>query len=121
MTVLVTGGAGFIGSNFVLDWLAAGGEPVANLAAPTYAGNVHNLASLAGEGRHVFVKGDIGDRALVDRLLAELAMADGVMALRLRAQLELQERLLAAVYERTGQGVLADVLWDVAPTYDRYC
>ena len=71
MTVLVTGGAGFIGSNFVLDWLAAGGEPVVNLDALTYAGNVHNLASLAGDARHMFVKGDIGDRTLVDRLLAE--------------------------------------------------
>jgi dTDP-glucose 4,6-dehydratase len=71
MTLLVTGGAGFIGSNFVLDWLAAGGEPVVNLDALTYAGNLHNLASLAGDARHVFVKGDIGDRALVDRLLAE--------------------------------------------------
>ncbi|MBK9134993.1 MAG: dTDP-glucose 4,6-dehydratase [Betaproteobacteria bacterium] len=71
MTILVTGGAGFIGSNFVLDWLAADGEPVVNLDALTYAGNLHNLASLAGDARHVFVKGDIGDRALVDRLLAE--------------------------------------------------
>ncbi|MCC6248529.1 MAG: dTDP-glucose 4,6-dehydratase [Rubrivivax sp.] len=71
MTILVTGGAGFIGSNFVLDWLAADGEPVVNLDALTYAGNLHNLASLSGDARHVFVKGDIGDRALVDRLLAE--------------------------------------------------
>lgn len=71
MTLLVTGGAGFIGSNFVLDWLAAGGEPVVNLDALTYAGNLHNLDSLAGDARHVFVRGDIGDRALVDRLLAE--------------------------------------------------
>jgi dTDP-glucose 4,6-dehydratase len=71
MTILVTGGAGFIGSNFVLDWLAGGGEPVVNLDALTYAGNLHNLASIAGDVRHVFVKGDIGDRALVDRLFAE--------------------------------------------------
>jgi dTDP-glucose 4,6-dehydratase len=71
MTVLVTGGAGFIGSNFVLDWLAAGDEPVVNLDALTYAGNLHNLDSLRGDARHVFVQGDIGDRALVERLLAE--------------------------------------------------
>src|SRR5688572_11354179 len=71
MTILVTGGAGFIGSNFVLDWLAQSDEPVINLDALTYAGNLRNLASLDGDPRHVFVRGDIGDRALVDRLLAE--------------------------------------------------
>jgi dTDP-glucose 4,6-dehydratase len=70
MTILVTGGAGFIGSNFVLDWLAQSDEPVVNLDALTYAGNLANLASLQGDARHVFVHGDIGDRALVDRLLA---------------------------------------------------
>ena len=71
MTILVTGGAGFIGSNFVLDWLATTGEPVVNLDALTYAGNRENLASLEGDERHVFVHGDICDRDLVDRLLAE--------------------------------------------------
>ncbi len=71
MTLLVTGGAGFIGSNFVLDWLAQSDECIVNLDALTYAGNLRNLASLEGDPRHVFVKGDIGDRALVDRLLAE--------------------------------------------------
>jgi dTDP-glucose 4,6-dehydratase len=70
MTLLVTGGAGFIGSNFVLDWLAQGGEPVVNLDALTYAGNLRNLEALRGDARHVFVHGDIGDRALVDRLFA---------------------------------------------------
>lgn len=69
MTILVTGGAGFIGSNFVLDWLEAGSEPVVNLDALTYAGNLQNLASLQGDARHVFVQGDIGDRALLDGLL----------------------------------------------------
>ena len=69
--ILVTGGAGFIGSNFVLDWLAATGEPVVNLDALTYAGNRENLAALDGDARHVFVHGDICDRALVDRLLAQ--------------------------------------------------
>ena len=59
--VLVTGGAGFIGSNFVLDWLAQSDEPVINLDALTYAGNLENLASLQGDARHIFVKGDIGD------------------------------------------------------------
>jgi dTDP-glucose 4,6-dehydratase len=71
MTILVTGGAGFIGSNFVLDWLAENDEPVVNVDALTYAGNLRNLVSLDGDKRHVFVRGDICDRALVDRLLAE--------------------------------------------------
>ena len=70
MTILITGGAGFIGSNFVLDWLAQSSESVVNLDALTYAGNLHNLDALAGDARHIFVKGDICDRALVDRLLA---------------------------------------------------
>ena len=69
--ILVTGGAGFIGSNFVLDWLDADQEPVLNLDALTYAGNLRNLDRLRGDARHVFVHGQIGDRALVDRLLAE--------------------------------------------------
>jgi dTDP-glucose 4,6-dehydratase len=71
MSILVTGGAGFIGSNFVLDWLQESDEPVVNLDALTYAGNLANLATLQGDARHVFVHGDICDRALVDRLLAE--------------------------------------------------
>jgi dTDP-glucose 4,6-dehydratase len=71
MTILVTGGAGFIGSNFVLDWIEQVGEPVVNLDALTYAGNPHNLQRLQGDARHVFVHGDICDSALVDRLLAE--------------------------------------------------
>jgi dTDP-glucose 4,6-dehydratase len=69
--ILVTGGAGFIGSNFVLDWLAQNGEHVVNLDKLTYAGNLANLSSLAGDPRHVFVRGDIGESSLVDRLLAE--------------------------------------------------
>jgi dTDP-glucose 4,6-dehydratase len=69
--ILVTGGAGFIGSNFVLDWLEEVGEPLVNLDALTYAGNLENLASLSGDARHFFVKGDICDRALLDRLLAD--------------------------------------------------
>jgi hypothetical protein len=71
--ILVTGGAGFIGANFVLDWLRQHHEPVLNLDKLTYAGNLENLASLKGDngGRHIFVQGDIGDRALVARLLAE--------------------------------------------------
>ena len=68
--ILVTGGAGFIGSNFVLDWLREVGEPVVNLDKLTYAGNPDNLATLQGDPRHVFVRGDICDRALVERLLA---------------------------------------------------
>jgi dTDP-glucose 4,6-dehydratase len=72
--ILITGGAGFIGSNFVLDWLAAGREPVVNLDALTYAGNLRNLESVAGDGRHTFVRGDIRDRDLVERLLGEHAV-----------------------------------------------
>jgi dTDP-glucose 4,6-dehydratase len=68
--ILVTGGAGFIGSNFVLDWLAAGDEPVLNLDKLTYAGNLENLRSAEGDRRHVFVRGDIGDQKLVSGLLA---------------------------------------------------
>ncbi|MBS0320275.1 MAG: GDP-mannose 4,6-dehydratase, partial [Proteobacteria bacterium] len=67
--ILVTGGSGFIGSNFVLDWLAGGGEPVVNLDKLTYAGNAANLAAVAGDARYHFVHGDIGDRALVRSLL----------------------------------------------------
>ncbi|MGE8318199.1 MAG: dTDP-glucose 4,6-dehydratase [Comamonas sp.] len=69
--ILVTGGAGFIGSNFVLDWLAGSDEPVVNLDKLTYAGNRHNLAGLDGDARHTFVQGDIADRALLDALIAE--------------------------------------------------
>jgi dTDP-glucose 4,6-dehydratase len=71
MTLLVTGGAGFIGANFVLDWLAASDEPLINLDKLTYAGNPETLASLQGDARHQLVQGDIGDAALVSRLLAE--------------------------------------------------
>lgn len=68
--ILVTGGAGFIGANFVLDWLAQCDEPVVNLDKLTYAGNRENLASLDGDARHIFVQGDIGDAALMGELLA---------------------------------------------------
>ena len=71
MTIFVTGGAGFIGSNFVLDWLAQSNEPLVNLDKLTYAGNLQNLASLSGDVRHVFVQGDFGDAALVSRLLTQ--------------------------------------------------
>jgi dTDP-glucose 4,6-dehydratase len=71
MTILVTGGAGFIGSNFVLDWLAGSDEPVINVDKLTYAGNLENLASLNGDARHIFVRGDIGDANLMRDLLAK--------------------------------------------------
>jgi len=67
--ILITGGAGFIGANFVLDWCAQSDEPVINLDKLTYAGNLENLASQQGNPRHTFVHGDLGDRALVDALL----------------------------------------------------
>ena len=70
-TILVTGGAGFIGSNFVLDWIALEADAVINLDKLTYAGNLENLASLEGDARHSFVRGDIGDAELVAKLLAE--------------------------------------------------
>ena len=60
--ILVTGGAGFIGSNFILDWIASESDAVINLDKLTYAGNLENLASLSGNARHLFVKGDIGDK-----------------------------------------------------------
>lgn len=69
MTILVTGGAGFIGSNFVLDWLAIEDELVINLDKLTYAGNLENLATLQGNSQHLFVQGDIGDLDLVTELL----------------------------------------------------
>jgi len=69
--ILVTGGAGFIGSNFILDWFAQHGEPLVNLDKLTYAGNVRSLASLAGDERHLFVRGDIGDAGAIRALLTE--------------------------------------------------
>jgi dTDP-glucose 4,6-dehydratase len=68
--ILVTGAAGFIGSHFVTEWLAHEGEPVVSLDLLTYAGRLENLADLDGDGRHVFVRGDIADRAAVERLLS---------------------------------------------------
>jgi dTDP-glucose 4,6-dehydratase len=69
--ILVTGGAGFIGSNFVLDWLGAGNEPIVNLDVLTYAGNLQNLDAIEGDSRHIFVRGDICDGDLVTTLLRE--------------------------------------------------
>lgn len=69
--ILVTGGAGFIGSNFVLDWLEKLDEPVVNLDKLTYAGNLDNLKTVTDNKKHIFVKGDIGDFELVSKLLAE--------------------------------------------------
>ena len=71
--LLVTGGAGFIGSNFVLDWCAASDEPIVNLDKLTYAGNLGNLVALKDNPRHIFVRGDIGDPAQVEALLEQHA------------------------------------------------
>ena len=71
MTILVTGGAGFIGSNFVLDWMKDRAESVVNLDKLTYAGNLENLKTLQGNRQHVLVKGDISDQALVSDLLKD--------------------------------------------------
>ena len=70
-TILVTGGAGFIGGNFVLDTVASGDFVVVNLDALTYAGNPETLAAVSGNPDHIFVRGRIGDRELVDRLFAQ--------------------------------------------------
>ncbi len=69
--ILVTGGAGFIGSNFILDWIAATGEAVVNLDKLTYAGNLENLVSLKDDSRHIFAQGDINDRERVTKLLSQ--------------------------------------------------
>ncbi len=69
--ILVTGGAGFIGSNFVIDWLAHSDEPIINLDLLTYAGNLANLSQLEKDSRHVFVRGDIGDQALIIKILGQ--------------------------------------------------
>lgn len=71
MTILVTGGAGFIGGNFVLDWLSKHDEMIVNVDALTYAGNLDTLQSLQQDARHVFVHGNIADRDLVEKLLAQ--------------------------------------------------
>ena len=71
--ILVTGGAGFIGANFILDWLRVSDEPVLNLDKLTYAGNCESLAELAGDPRYAFVQGDIADQALIESLLAKHA------------------------------------------------
>lgn len=68
--ILVTGGAGFIGANFVLDWLAQSDEAVLNVDKLTYAGNLGTLQSLRDDPRHVFARADICDRAALDALLA---------------------------------------------------
>lgn len=69
--ILVTGAAGFIGSNFILDWLAQSAEPVLNVDKLTYAGNLGNLASILGDARHHFVQADINDTARMTALLGQ--------------------------------------------------
>jgi len=69
MTILVTGGAGFIGSNFIINWLAESDEPIVNLDKLTYAGNLDNLSSIKTNSQHIFIKGDIADEELIKQLL----------------------------------------------------
>lgn len=69
--IFVTGGAGFIGSNFVLDWLLQNDEPVVNIDKLTYAGNLENLTTLQNDNRHIFVQGDIANAALITELLEQ--------------------------------------------------
>ncbi|MEI6737747.1 MAG: dTDP-glucose 4,6-dehydratase, partial [Pseudomonadota bacterium] len=69
--IIVTGGAGFIGSNFIRDWLTNTAEPIFNLDKLTYAGNLQSLADVANNPNYRFLKGDIGDRALVDKFLVD--------------------------------------------------
>lgn len=71
MTILVTGGAGFIGANFVHDWMSISDEPIVNLDLLTYAGNLENLATIQSDDRHIFIQGDIGDHALLTQLLSQ--------------------------------------------------
>ena len=71
MTILVTGGAGFIGANFIIDWLQTRNEAVVNLDKLTYAGNLRNLTSVEDHENYAFIQGDIGDSALIPKLLAE--------------------------------------------------
>lgn len=71
MKILVTGAAGFIGSNFVLNWFEQSNEPIVNLGLLNYAGNLENLKELEGDQRHQFVCCNIGDRSLVSDLLAD--------------------------------------------------
>ena len=71
MTILVTGGAGFIGSNFIIDWFNNCNEKVINVDALTYAGNLKNLVTISKNNNYHFVKGDIGDRSLLNKLLFE--------------------------------------------------
>ena len=69
MSILITGGAGFIGSNFVLDWLDQTSESIINVDKFTYAGNVENLSALQGNPKHILIRGSIEDKALIDRLI----------------------------------------------------
>lgn len=69
--ILITGGAGFIGANFILNWLEKNDEPLFNLDKLSYAGNLDSLSSLVGDPRYAFVQGDIGDKSLLDALLKQ--------------------------------------------------
>ena len=89
MSILVTGGAGFIGSNFIQDWFATDNEPVVNLDALTYAGNPNNLITLPANAAHTFVHGDIGDRDILV-IDAAILRKPGIVAFKIRLGLERQ-------------------------------
>ena len=76
MAIIVTGGAGFIGSNFVIDWLSQSDEVVINLDKLTYAGNLHNIESLSSNPNHIFVQGDIGNIKIDDRGKGKISITD---------------------------------------------
>ena len=116
--ILVTGGAGFIGANFVLGWLAESSEPVVNLDKLTYAGNLRSLASLAGDARHVFVRDDIGDPAAVSAVLVQHPEREAVLAQVFGEHLHRSiDELFDAITVLRKSGPRAVVFWD-DPAYE---
>ena len=111
MTILVTGGAGFIGSNFVLDWLRASDEVVINLDKLTYAGNLENLSEIDSDPRYRFVRGDICDRAAVEDAFATAA-PDAVVHFAAESHVDRSILSPEPVVETNGKGTFT--LWEAA-------